>query len=1580
MAEEGKIFPELNSILKDSLLLTQEELNPKDDDWEGSRDDWLAQILSPALEETSNVEIPSYLKGEIPPPPDYPPPPEGPPPQIDPSDPEGLKALAPIGSEPREFDMGSLTVDTDYTFARPRPMQWVGGSFVEALLGPVFPPEKKMPQPETTEEFIYYLTGQVPGTVASFMPWNMAFGGASIPVTKGPQVKEAYKIYNKYFKMWKSGKKKQAIQGLRKAKDKGLLHYLDDAGNAKPILMSPSGALGSSKRYVTWLAEKSEKSPVFAKAIDTGVRNFLTFGAHGQVYANLPLEDLKGRGKQFLHDEMMAILFSFASAPNVLDWTKLAQHTVTPSATFLIGSGAVDPSSPFFMKSPFEETQEEGVGSSLTDRLIMGLALPTFYYASHGMSKARIESKHITALEAFGVSRAEAGKLIRESNFLDAYIKVALKPRPEDIQQVWTSKDGKNVDFLNMTREKGYRPKVQYMDLETHKVHEMTVGRFNQRYKRATTGENPELSNLDVSYNKSKKVWEVTKVDVRGNKFGKTETMKGVDAKDKYVAGFGEQIAESKAKHKNLVRSAKTAESNFGVPDKEAKIIKNALYKQSGGSTLNMTNAELKEYGKIIRSSIIGSASKQPSTLWLENSGGKIGNTLNALNRDIVLGPVAYLRGLKKSPGSRELSYLLEDVLDTESLEKGKYADMILSLEDMNFTENQIRGLQGLIDPTFKDFVPKDVLNHPMREKAVELIKTTLNKSFDQLAQHGVKVTSYRGGKKVSEKIWEALDSKGEEIILNEYNDVASIEIGDKVTDLDGNVRRIHEINSHLQQDYVHRVLTKDARKAFDKDKGFKSIIIERMVKNDEDAKVMKEEGRSEDSIREEMWKKFNKVSGWIDQLGIYGRQYSRIQDLPPEIAWDAAGNEIKLDKFNTYKKGETVDGRVIEQIIPIYETDFRQVIPRYANKVAHIISVSKHYGEEGLAGEIAQEHINRIRAETNDEIGNYVETVLREQIHGVKTPEEWYTQKALWGTQQATVAVANAALSWVGSGMKNLLLGQRENVTAFGAVRMARAWGDVMHTPMVAEILNSIPFGEGKLGPKESKYRAAKHEAALIGALEEGTHLLEMQKLFKLNPSMMYQTEALNRITAMIGGRLSAEAALDVVAGNKTAFGAGMSRTTARNILEEVFDLRNMDQIIERGHFTEAEMIKVMQRAHRVTQGSPTVEYMPRAFQNQFGKSLTLFHRMAYRVTGSLYKNAIIPASKGNIWPMMKFAAATYGASEARDGLYYFATGNPERDMFVYPPAKLWNKMLSSEVFSFLSGLFDENGGYGPAMLEYAKNFGNYMMFTANAGWKSLTDSAIPDNLKRELGINTIEEYYESLGYKGKALEDVVNSVSDVYRQAWYKETNDYGKENIPLWNRIREGWTKLSDPHVKQQEYVHKLQYQYRKDILGEDSDKNASRGAFNPRSEFYKEIESLFFSDVDGPELKDEGGKSEKVRIYEAAVMSQAHELMRTNPNYGNDYQAVKAAIDNIESKVVSMRPVPFSERVKGTFARTSKLDVFMQYLEQASPDDVPIVEEAIEVYKGQKKKWDRKIRDSKSKLLRNASKKFREKRAE
>ena len=31
MAEEGKIFPELNSILKDSLLLTHEELNPKED-------------------------------------------------------------------------------------------------------------------------------------------------------------------------------------------------------------------------------------------------------------------------------------------------------------------------------------------------------------------------------------------------------------------------------------------------------------------------------------------------------------------------------------------------------------------------------------------------------------------------------------------------------------------------------------------------------------------------------------------------------------------------------------------------------------------------------------------------------------------------------------------------------------------------------------------------------------------------------------------------------------------------------------------------------------------------------------------------------------------------------------------------------------------------------------------------------------------------------------------------------------------------------------------------------------------------------------------------------------------------------------------------------------------------------------------------------------------------------------------------------------------------------------------------------------------------------------------------------------
>ena len=1628
-------FPSLPDLTADSLQLAQE--TKKREDWDASQPDWLATVFGLAEEEKKTtidpfesfaVELVEKAGSRNP--------------QIPKRRVEyalnNLDAFIALSSELempeewarlgagafeqkqeipehkidewedldlRDFTLDNLLTETDVMRPRPNALQWAVGSFFEnvhPIPTAVLSEEQKskmLPEPETPGEIISSLVGGIPGMAVGMQFLSIPIGGVTAP-GYADKAKKAVTMVNKIFKLQKTGKGTQAKNLFAKAQKAGKFNYVDEKGIVRSLLPGVSGMLGESNRYANFILKTAEKSPKLAKALDAGVRNMIVFPAYGQIKVDVPFSDLKNRGKQATMDVLTSFMFTAASSPQILEWSKMAQHTVTPTALFMIGAGADIP-----LGMAGLETGEE---LTTTDRFLHGFGLMTFYYLHKGMDAARLKDKQKALLRSVGFSEVQSRKFMRDhENINDIAIKAAVQPRSEKHRKIWTdNRTGEEVDFLRVEERKGMRPVVRYMDMKTHKTNSMPAKAFARKFGRDVAGENPKVFGVNAEYNKSKRTWTMQKTDKAGNVFGKQKVVKGVENRDKEISKFDKEIEKNKTDHRNYQKSAKVSESNLGLKDKDYKIIKEALYPDSKGSTINMDAAQLKEYADIVRNSKADDVADRPGMLFLENADSNVKGFLNSLSRNVMLPPVAYLRAAKMQNGqysknAREVSYILEDVRDIFAYEIGSYADLDLILKDMGFKPKEISELYGLVDPYFESFVPAKYKNHPMVEEAVKLIKATTSRTADKMAEAGVTVSIHTPTGKKTVPMWEAIDSNGDPIVLESYTGVSSLRKGEVVTDINGKRKRIKEItHNHIKEDYVHRIITDDARTLFNKNKGFREAVIEKMMKKtkkgkyiDSDAETNRLEGKTDREIYEAMKDKFNAVAGWIDEYGIYGRQYARVVDLPPEMAFDSKGREIPLDAFNKYKKGDAVEGRTIDQIVKMYDMDLRKSLARYGNKAAHVIAVTKTYGDKGIKGDKAQKMLTDVELDLGKDVKHYLEGILEEQIHGPKVPKDPTLQGILTAEKYVTTAVANSYLSWPTAGLKNIYLGQKENLTTFGFLRTAKAWGHLAHTQTMANIFNDI----NPQFSRESKYRAARHEAALVGALEEGTHLLETAKVFKLWPSLMYQSEMANRITAVLAGKFAAEDALDVVLGRKTPMGAKMSKKHARHILEETFDLRNMDQIIERGHFNQGELETVMMRAHRTTQGSPTVEYMPRAWQNQFAKPLSLFYRMAFRVTENNYKNAIAPAMKGNIWPLVRHASLSLGSGASLLGLYYASTGKPERDQFKYMPNQVSNTALTGEILGALSNFFDDRATHIPAVIEYSKTLAGQLAFMLKAGRQAVMPDLPYEQLK-ELGLSDPE------------IEDLTSLVRATYFESLFRDGVIGTAEDLaPFFNRSLGIWKQHAQPHIARAKYVHDLQWIYNRDIAGLDGEKNTAYGAFDPKQAFFESIESLFYADSPLEEYKETGEKfefiekitppgeyeqgiigsilgvepsksyaEEKGRIFEAAVMLEAHNLMNYKMvKYGNIYSAVVHAIKNIKAKVTSMDPVPMRKDWDSGRVIESKYDVFKSFL---SDEDQVEVERSRRLYEHQLIKWEDAIYDVEGKILDMANDLFEKKRVD
>ena len=158
-------------------------------------------------------------------------------------------------------------------------------------------------------------------------------------------------------------------------------------------------------------------------------------------------------------------------------------------------------------------------------------------------------------------------------------------------------------------------------------------------------------------------------------------------------------------------------------------------------------------------------------------------------------------------------------------------------------------------------------------------------------------------------------------------------------------------------------------------------------------------------------------------------------------------------------------------------------------------------------------------------------------------------------------------------------------------------------------------------------------------------------------NAGGMQTTEAFNRIFSSSLGEFSLRNTVDNLAGVKNAANKRVPTYDSRRMMVDVFkftpeEISNLIarrkraiELNEPMEYKATEMQRARYRTQLVTQGSGDIPYVPYWMGKQWAKPLTLFYRVAYRMTDTVAKNVVKPIIvDGNMVPAMKYMAGTMG------------------------------------------------------------------------------------------------------------------------------------------------------------------------------------------------------------------------------------------------------------------------------------------------------------------------------------------------
>ena len=679
------------------------------------------------------------------------------------------------------------------------------------------------------------------------------------------------------------------------------------------------------------------------------------------------------------------------------------------------------------------------------------------------------------------------------------------------------------------------------------------------------------------------------------------------------------------------------------------------------------------------------------------------------------------------------------------------------------------------------------------------------------------------------------------------------------------NVKMYEDVNgkkagfkNHIEENYLMRMVTDEFRDLIGMDSDFRKAMALRISQTDPQFARMK--GTPQERFLAALAHVESIKNYWMDSAGVFGTQWSRIAELPPSILLERGTNNI-IDVTNfkdiggkTVKKGSTVidkhgNKKEVGRIIDVYERNFDKIITRYGQKVAHIVPTYKYFGRGGAKNEgQTADLFAKLTLETNESFSDWAKSQLELQVNS--TQKNNPMEKVL---TPLTMVTAQLGLSSPLSGVKNFILGQTSNATVYGFRGALSGLYESMSSPLY-----------------HSKM------ASLIGAKEAGVHALMSGRIryTKYSPGLMRQTEIVNRIVSVAAARPMLETHINNLNGIKTVMNRGMSKKTSMRTMTEVFkftdaEVKNMMKLgIERLHENPAYLERAQQMSHLITQGGPSLPFVPKWMGKWWAKPMTLFYRIAYRMSENVVNSVVKPAViDGNPVPLLRYITIVPIAGQALYAMYYGVLGEEQRNKFKTKSEEYWMQFLKAEGLAMLSNGFDELGG---AVESY-----------------------------KPVVYRTVESLFRETSATITGKKDIKQSLEDL------------AKENIVFLNHATRVTRRFTAPLEKKVEASRRRQRQFvdvyfrTNPVFGDELD------FLTTRSPYYRTVKDAFWSD--DPEVK--------AKAYYSALNYVIHDEIKKDPALiKQPHKARKMAKTILKSLVSRSRPIPSSWRKKTTGKKT------------------------------------------------------------
>ena len=708
---------------------------------------------------------------------------------------------------------------------------------------------------------------------------------------------------------------------------------------------------------------------------------------------------------------------------------------------------------------------------------------------------------------------------------------------------------------------------------------------------------------------------------------------------------------------------------------------------------------------------------------------------------------------------------------------------------------------------------------------------------------------------------------------------------------------------SHYEKIYSPRMISDRFMEISDLTNGDSKKAIRDLMEQPEIKELSVPSARKEEIARQ----MFNEIINMRAADGVYGTQWSRIANLPThyylkqrsgKLPWDKNNMEIiqvdNVVKANgeLYKKGDKIVDKsnkthTIDEVVPVYETDYNKVLKKYSDGVAHSTAAAHTYGSPENKRILWNYLADGISRDMGNQYGQFATKVLKNQLFG-----ESRTRFDMIFRPIARFSALTGLSSPVSS-VKNVLLGNVQNFTVFTTRQLMNNMRYLLSRKnWISERNLARDSGHTHIGSYDLWLAREPFKGATLG-----------RKIAE-NAGFMQTTEAFNRIFSGPLGEFGLKDSIDLLSGIKTPSNKGLKISEARTMVIDVlnFNAKEINEMISRRKFANeigepmeykaTELQKARYRAQLVTQGSGDIPYVPYWMGKQWAKPLTLFYRVAYRMTDTVSKNVIKPIIvDGNMVPAMKYMAGTVGTGYTLYQLYEWILGEERVNKFKSMPNNMLEYFLKAEGLALFSNAFDEHGGvvdsYQPVVFRNTKTFIDMMVGMTKEGFRG------------------------EIGFAGKELKDGMQEIVagyNFYKRWWDDFTEDTQK--------------KFKDSRRRQTQFLDAF---YPKEKLDIDFDDGTTS-----KTAYYRAIRDTYWID----------DNQQRAKSYYAALHYLTHTIM-AEQGYTAP-RAKKEARARLKRVISRMRPVPSSWRKKPGRTRKSKYHEYYTRLPKGAQEQEDLLD--------------------------------------